>query len=107
MVINASQGLFVVGAARFNFSFSSQNVNSLNLTGSKANFDIKISAIKSLSTDKILLSDTRLVNSGIISGEMQVKTALRDFKGRNYTPYFNSSKNSRGIGALIASEIDF
>ena len=48
-----------------------------------------------------------MVNSGIISGEMQVKTALRDFKGRNYTPYFNSSKNSRGIGALIASEIDF
>ena len=28
-------------------------------------------------------------------------------KGKRYTPYFNSSKNSRGVGILLASEIDF
>ena len=38
----------IVGAVKHDIaiSFSSQNVNSLNLTGSKANFDIKISTIK-------------------------------------------------------------
>ena len=43
----------IVGAVRHDIaiSFSSQNVNSLNLTGSKANFDVKISTIKYLNTD--------------------------------------------------------
>ena len=88
-------------------SFSSQNVNSLNLTGSKANFDVKISSIKNLNTDVIFISDTRLVNCKGVSGEELVKTAIRDTKGKRYTPFFNSTKNSRGVGILLASEIDF
>ena len=88
-------------------SFSSQNVNSLNLTGSKANLDVKISSIKNLNTDVIFISDTRLVNCKGVSGEELVKTAIRDTKGKRYTPFFNSTKNSRGVGILLASEIDF
>ena len=108
-VIKKFLNLKIIGAVRrdINVSFSSQNVNSLNLTGLKANFDLKVSAIKNLNTDVIFLSDTRLVNSNGVKGDFTLSNALRDFRGKKYTPFFNSSKNSRGTAILLASEIGF
>ena len=68
-------------------SFSSQNVNSLNLTGSKANFDVKISSIKNLNTDVIFISDTRLVNCKGVSGEELVKTAINGRKKPTFSQF--------------------
>ena len=85
----------IVGTVRqdIDISFSSQNVNSLNLTGLKSNFDLKVTAIKNLNTDVIFLSDTRLVNSGGVNGDFTLRNAIRDVRGRQYTSFFNSSKN--------------
>ena len=108
-VILIPSEISTVGAVRhdINISFSSQNVNSLNLTGLKSNFDLKVTAIKNLNTDVIFLSDTRLVNSSGVSGDFTLRNAIRDVRGRQYTSFFNSSKNSRGTAILLASEIGF
>ena len=108
-VILIPSEISTVGAVRhdINISFSSQNVNSLNLTGLKSNFDLKVTAIKNLNTDVIFLSDTRLVNSSGVSGDFTLRNAIRGFRGRQYTSFFNSSKNSRGTAILLASEIGF
>ena len=77
----------IVGAVRqdIDISFSSQNVNSLNLMGLKSNFDLKVTAIKNLNTDVIFLSDTRLVNSSGVNGDFTLRNAIRDVRGRTYT----------------------
>ena len=90
-----------------NLSVSAQNCNSLNLTGVSTNLESKIGAITSVKSDLIFISDIRLVSSNGISNEERVRTAIRDSKYRSYEGYFNSNKNSRGVGILVANDINF
>ena len=76
------------------------------MTTNIKNFEIKIAAIKSMGTDIIFLCDTRMVSNKGINGLMRVKQAFRDYKGKKYKVYANSSKNSRGVAILISFDID-
>jgi hypothetical protein len=88
-------------------SFTIQNCNSLNLTGSVNNFDTKIAAIVEAHTDVILLSDTRLISSRGVSSSQRIYNSLRDCKVRKYVPFFNSSANSRGVAILIGNDLEY
>ncbi len=90
-----------------NISFTIQNCNSLNLTGSVNNFDTKIAAIVEARTDVILLSDTRLISSKGVSSSQRICNSLRDCKVRKYVPFFNSSANSRGVAILIGNDLEY
>ena len=48
-----------------------------------------------------------MVNSTGVSGDFTLRNAIRDVRGRTFTSFFNSSKNSRGTAILLASEIGF
>jgi exonuclease III len=94
-------------AGRRNISFTIQNCNSLNLTGSVNNFDLKIAAIVEARTDIILLSDTRIISSKGVSSSQRICNSLRDCKIRKYVPFFNSSANSRGVAILIGNDLEY
>ena len=57
-------------------------------------------------SDIVFLSDVRLVNSQGIPNEDRVRTAFRDAKNKSYESLFNLSKNGRGVGILIANELN-
>ena len=80
---------------------SIQNCNSLNLTTNIRSYELKIAAIKSLNTDIIFLSDTRLVSTKGVSGTKRLKDSMRDAKGKKYDVFTNSKSNSRGVAILI------
>jgi len=104
-----STGLVPTGAAKNNtldLTFATQNCNSLNLTTNVKNFELKIAAIKGLNTDIIFLCDTRMVSNKGVNSINRVKQAFRDFKGKKYKVYANSTKNSRGVAILISFEKD-
>ena len=82
-------------------SLSTQNCNSLNLTTNIRSYELKIAAIKSLSTDMIFLCATRLVSCKGISGLSRLKNSLKDTKGRKYDVFANSTTNSRGVAILM------
>ena len=86
-------------------TFAMQNCNSLNLTGLTKNLYEKVTAITSIKSDIIFLSDTRLTNASGVQNTERVSTLFRDNKNKSYSCFFNSSKNSRGVGILIANEI--
>jgi hypothetical protein len=86
-------------------TFSIQNCNSLNLTSSVNNFDIKLAAIVHSQSDFILLSDTRVISSKGVSSSQRISYSLRDCKTRQYKPYFNSSGNS--VTILIGMNIEY
>jgi len=90
----------------FNLTFSSQNVNSLNLTGPSKNLDAKVAAITSTKSDIIFLSDVRLVNPQGVNNDFRVATAFKDSKNRSYSMYHNSKKNSRGVVILVGNTLD-
>jgi exonuclease III len=83
-----------------------QNCNSLNLAGLTGNFDSKLMAIVMSKADVILLSDTRVVSSQGVSSTQRIANWLRSCKVKQYTPFFNSSMNSRGTAILFASSLD-
>ena len=86
----------------FHYSFSTQNVRSLNLSTRNDITSQKILAICSLNTDFILLSDIRL-NSA------KQKSAINDitkkFFLKGYKLFYNSPGPSRGVGILIKKKI--
>jgi exonuclease III len=88
-------------------TFSIQNCNSLNLTGSINNFDTKLAAIVQSQADFIFLSDTRVISSKGVSSSQRISNSLRDCRTRQYIPYFNSSGNSRGVAILIGTNIEY
>jgi hypothetical protein len=100
----------VTGAANsppIPLSFSIQNCNSLNLTGTTGNFDSKLTAIVMAKNDVILLSDTRVVSSQGVSSTERISNALRDSCIKNYNILFNSSSNSRGTAIILAADLDY
>ena len=89
-----------------NLTFSSQNVNSLNLPGPSKNLEAKVAAITSIKSDIIFLSDIRLVNPQGVNNDFRVTAAFKDSKHRSYSMYHNSKKNSRGVAILIGNTLD-
>ncbi len=67
---------------KFGISVSSQNCNSLSLTGISKNLDSKVAAITASKTDIIFLSDIRIVNSAGVRNDMRVSCAFKDAKNR-------------------------
>jgi len=88
-------------------SISAQNCNSLNLTGISTNLETKVAAITQSKTDIVFISDIRLVNGNGIANDERVRSAFRDSKNNSYECIFNSSKNGRGVGILIANSLNF
>jgi hypothetical protein len=87
-------------------SFTIQNCNSLNLTGTSQNFDLKLAAIVQSRADVILLSDTRIISSKGVSSSQRITISLRDCKFRKYNAVFNSSSNSRGVAILLGTDLE-
>jgi exonuclease III len=83
-------------------------INSLTTTTTRlsGNFDSKLMAIVLSKADVILLSDTRVVSSQGVSSTQRIANWLRSCKVRQYTPFFNSSMNSRCTAILFASSLD-
>jgi exonuclease III len=81
-----------------NLSFSAQNCNSLNLSTNCEKHVKKISAIVTLGTCLIFLSDIRLGNK---CAKADVERSFGCNKIKNYKFFHNSSKNKRGVGILI------
>jgi hypothetical protein len=88
-------------------SVIAQNCNSLNLTGSTVNFDLKLAAVLQSRADIILLSDTRVITSKGVSASQRIENCLRDCKFRRYKAVFNSTGNSRGVAIFIASDLSY
>ncbi len=77
-------------------SVAAQNCNSLNVTSSIKNQDLKISSIVGYKADVILLSDTRL------NGRDR---AVSERLNLHYKMYHNSSKKSRGVAVLFSNRL--
>jgi exonuclease III len=88
-----------------NLSIASQNCNSLNITSSLENWELKVNAILSLQTDIILLSDLRLKRKDGLDITNKLKAAILKFTGRKYDLWENSTKKGRGVGILIARDL--
>jgi exonuclease III len=86
-------------------TLATQNCNSLNVSTVCDKQLKKISAICALETDIILLCDIRL-NSARKEVEKIEKLFLYN-KSKQYDFYFNSSKNSRGVGILISHHLNY
>jgi hypothetical protein len=68
---------------------------------------IKIGAITGMRTDVIFLSDTRLGNRNLTSAKSEISNLFLVNSNRSYKLYTNSTKNSRGVGILIAADLNF
>jgi hypothetical protein len=53
------------------------------------------------------LSDIRLTNAHGVKNDDRVFNAFRDSKDKSYNAILYSSKNSRGVGILIANNLEF
>jgi len=87
-----------VNTGKLSVSFSSQNCNSLNLSGTAEVQAPKIVSILNLNTDIIFLSDTRL------SGKHRL---IEDAVRTKYKMYHNSSTSKRGVAILLGNQLDF
>jgi hypothetical protein len=87
-----------------NLSFSSQNCNSLNISTSCEKQVKKISAIVTLRTCLIFLSDLRLSNP---EAKSEIEKTFACNKIKNYRFFHNSSKSKRGVGILIDCNYNF
>ena len=87
---------------KLNFSFSTQNVRSLNISTKNDITTQKILAICSLNTDFIFLADIRLNSVKQISALNDIK---KKFFLKGYQLFFNSPGPSRGTGILVKKTI--
>ena len=86
------------GLALLNLSVSAQNCNSLNVSALAKNTKSKVTAIMSLNSDIIFLSDIRLGNkAGHVSDLFRLK----------YRFYHHSTQAKRGVAILIRNDRDF
>jgi len=84
-------------------SISSQNCNSLNISTECHKQLTKIIAITALCTDIVFLSGIRL-NTSEVHIQRITKQFLYEGK-RSYKLFLKSSKNTRGVGMLIAADL--
>ncbi len=86
-------------------TFSIQNCNSLNISTECDKHLAKIVAITSVRSSIILLSDLRLC-----ANQTQIEKIRKMFltsSNKSYQFFYNSEKNSRGVGILIDSSLSF
>ena len=89
-------------------TFSAINCNSLNISDTTKTIQLKkIFGVVKLKTDVIFLSDTRLGNKNLVNCTNDVNKQLRLNPYRSYVGFFNSSRNCRGTGILIAQNLVF
>jgi exonuclease III len=90
-----------------NLTFTSINVNSLNVASANKPTQIKkLHGILKHKTDLIFLSDIRLSTRNPNGGSDILQTFLNNpFK--SYTAIFNSTKNKRGVAILINKDFDY
>jgi exonuclease III len=81
------------------FTISCQNCNSLNISTECDKQLTKIISITSLLTNIIFLSDIRM--GGTSNHSEKIKQMFQTNSCKQYQFYYNSSKNSRGVGILI------
>ena len=91
-----------------NLSFSTINCNSLNMSQCTSLIQkLKIYGICKLRTDFIFLSDIRMVCKNKTSMVSTVKDIFKMNPYKSYNFFYNSKKNSRGVGILIKNSLDF
>jgi len=66
-----------------------------------------VAAITASKSDIIFLSDTRLTSSSGVRNDERTFNAFKDSKNRSYFFNFNSSKNARGVGILVANDLPY
>jgi exonuclease III len=84
-------------------SFLAQNCNSLNISTCCEKQLKKIAAITGFNKDIIFLSDIRLANKDAVD---DIKQAFLYSRNSQYDFYYNSTKNSRGVGILINKKLN-
>jgi exonuclease III len=87
-------------------SISAQNVNSLNISSSLENWELKVGAIKNMHSDIIFLSDLRLKRKDGFDISNKLGAAMLRGTGRKYDIWSNSNLSNRGVAILIARDID-
>jgi exonuclease III len=66
----------------------------------------KVNAISGLKSDIIFLSDLRLGNKNLTSSKGDITNLFRVNNNRSYIFETNSTRNKRGVGILIASDLN-
>jgi hypothetical protein len=84
-------------------SISAQNVNSLNISSSQENWELKVGAIKNIHSDIIFLSDLRLKRKDGFDISNILGAAMLRGTGRKYDIWSYSNLSSRGVAILIAA----
>jgi len=89
------------------FSFSSINCNSLNMSLISSNHQrLKIYGIVKLKTDFILLSDIRLNTANNGNNVQKLQNIFQINPYQSYNLLHNSVSNSRGVGVLIKNNLN-
>jgi len=91
-----------------NMSFSSINCNSLNMSSNSKSLQTnKIYGVAKLKTDIIFMSDLRLSNKNMVSNFNTIENIFRTNPYSSYKFFHNSTKNKRGVGILVKSDLNF
>jgi exonuclease III len=89
-------------------TFASLNCNSLNMSHSTIqNQLIKTESISGMKRDVIFLSDLRLGNRNLTTSKGDISNLFLINNNRSYRLHSNSSLHKRGVGILVASDLDF
>jgi exonuclease III len=91
-----------------NLTFGTVNCNSLNMSNSAGSIQKrKIFGITKLRCDIIFLSDLRLGNRNLTNNIDELKKFFRVNPYGSYKLLYHSTKNKRGVGILVKSDLDF
>ena len=102
-VPSAARSALSLATVLQNLSFSAQNCNSLNISTNCPKQSTKIKSIIDLDSDIIFLSDLRLNNKDTTR---DIEKIFLSSGNRQYKFYYNSFRNSRGVGTLISSKLN-
>jgi exonuclease III len=83
-----------------------QNANSLNISSSVENWEIKVRSIMQQNKDIVFLSDLRLIRKDGLDITNKLKAALLTGTGRKYDLWENSTRRGRGVAILIARDLN-
>jgi len=88
--------------------FAAVNTNSLNVSsGNKYQQKTKIYGIARMRADIIFLSDIRINETTGLSHKETIEHLFKFNPYKSYDCYFNSTRSARGVGILIATELEY
>jgi len=91
-----------------NLNFVTVNTNSLNVSsGNKYQQKTKIYGIARMRADIIFLSDIRINEATGLSHKETIEHLFKFNPYKSYDCYFNSTRSARGVGILIATELEY